>query len=315
MSSAGVWTGPEQVPADLGRTVVSIGVFDGVHRGHQEVVREVAARAAADGLTSVVVTFDPHPAAVVRPGSEPPLLVSVRRRAELLLRAGADAVLVLPFTRALSLESPAEFVRLVLVDSLHALEVVVGSNFRFGHRAAGSVDTLRELGSAAGFTVDALDVGRSQDRSTPFSSTAVRAALASGDVRGAAVILGRPHAVEGVVVHGDHRGRELGYPTANLAPDPANAAIPADGVYGGWLVRADGERLPSAISVGTNPTFDGTGRRVEAYVLDRDGLDLYGERVVVEFVGRLRAMLRFDSVDELVEQMAEDVQRARTLLG
>jgi riboflavin kinase/FMN adenylyltransferase len=182
------------------------------------------------------------------------------------------------------------------------------------------VDTLRELGSAAGFTVDAVDVGRAQDQPTPFSSTAVRAALANGDVRRAAAILGRPHAVEGVVVHGDHRGRELGYPTANLAPDPPNAAIPADGVYGGWLVRADGERLSSAISVGTNPTFDGTGRRVEAHVLDRDGadpsgLDLYGEQVTVEFVGRLRAMVRFDSVDQLVEQMAEDVQQARTLLG
>ncbi len=308
--------------ADDGRTVVTIGVFDGVHLGHQQVVAAVKARADALGLPAVVVTFDPHPSEVVRPGTHPSMLTSVRRRVELLRAAGADAVVVLPFTKELSLASPEEFVQKVLVGDLHVAEVVVGSNFRFGHRASGTVDTLRDLGATLGFTVDALDLQLAADASAEVcSSTAVRSAVAAGDVERAAELLGRPHALEGTVIHGDHRGRELGYPTANLQVEPAGSAVPAHGVYAGWLVRGTGERLPAAISVGTNPTFDGQERRVESYVLDHDptggpdDLDLYGEEVLVEFAARLRPMLTFTSVEDLVVQMAADTEQARALLG
>ena len=302
--------------ADAGPTVVTIGAFDGVHRGHQVILSRAAAVAAAAGLPCVVLTFDPHPASVVRPDSKVALLSTVAHRTVLLCQAGADAVVVLPFTLELSKLSPEDFVRDVLVGRLHAQTVVVGANFRFGHRAAGTVETLTELGRTYGFTVEVVGlVGRDGGPEVPvWSSTRVRRCVLEGDVAAAAQILGRPHRVEGEVVHGDQRGRELGYPTANVAVAAA-AAVPADGVYSGWLVRADGERLPAAISIGTNPTFDGAERRVEAYVLDRTGLDLYGEQVAVEFAQRLRATERFDSVDALLVQMSADVATARAQVG
>lgn len=261
----------------------------------------------------MVVTFDPHPSEVVRPGTHPPLLAPQPRRAELIEELGVDAVLVLPFTTEFSKESPEEFFRQVLVDALHACLVVEGPNFRFGHRAAGNVALLAELGRAADCGVEVVDL---QVRGTvgdgePFSSTLTRRLVGSGDVAGAAEVLGRPHRVEGEVVRGAQRGRELGYPTANVDTVP-HSAVPADGVYAGWLT-ADGERMPAAISVGTNPTFDGTARTVEAYAIDRVGLDLYGLHVAVEFLVYLRGMEKFDSIEALLDRMADDVKRAREL--
>ncbi|MFD8321108.1 bifunctional riboflavin kinase/FAD synthetase [Kitasatospora purpeofusca] len=307
------WRGLEEIPADWGRSVVTIGSFDGVHRGHQLIINRVVERARERGVRSVVVTFDPHPSEVVRPGTHPPLLAPQPRRAELIEELGVDAVLVLPFTTEFSKESPEEFFRQVLVDALHACLVVEGPNFRFGHRAAGNVELLAELGRAADCGVEVVDL---QVRGTvgdgePFSSTLTRRLVASGDVAGAAEVLGRPHRVEGEVVRGAQRGREMGYPTANVDTVP-HSAVPADGVYAGWLT-ADGERMPAAISVGTNPTFDNTARTVEAYAIDRVGLDLYGLHVAVEFLVYLRGMEKFDSIEALLDRMADDVKRAREL--
>ncbi|MFF8775166.1 bifunctional riboflavin kinase/FAD synthetase [Kitasatospora sp. NPDC015120] len=307
------WRGLEEIPDDWGRSVVTIGSFDGVHRGHQLIINRVVERARERGVRSVVVTFDPHPSEVVRPGSHPPLLAPQPRRAELIEELGVDAVLVLPFTTEFSQESPEEFFRQVLVEALHACLVVEGPNFRFGHRAAGDVALLAELGRAADCGVEVVDLqvrGAAGD-GEPFSSTLTRRLVGSGDVAGAAEVLGRPHRVEGVVVRGAQRGRELGYPTANVETVP-HSAIPADGVYAGWLT-ADGERMPAAISVGTNPTFDGTARTVEAYAIDRVGLDLYGLHVAVEFLVYLRGMEKFDSIEALLDRMADDVKRAREL--
>jgi riboflavin kinase/FMN adenylyltransferase len=307
------WRGLEEIPGDWGRSVVTIGSFDGVHRGHQLIIERVVDRARALGARSVVVTFDPHPSEVVRPGSHPPLLAPQPRRAELIEALGVDAVLVLPFTLEFSQESPEFFVRSVLVDALRAKAVVEGPNFRFGHRAAGTVELLAELGRADDFEVEVLDlqVTGTVGDGEPFSSSLCRRLVAAGDVAGVGEVLGRPHRVEGVVVRGAQRGRELGYPTANVETVP-HSAIPADGVYAGWLTAAD-EVMPAAISVGTNPTFDGTARTVEAYAIDRVGLDLYGMHVAVDFLAYLRGMEKFDSIDALLERMADDVKQARVL--
>ncbi|MET8546835.1 bifunctional riboflavin kinase/FAD synthetase [Kitasatospora sp. NPDC004799] len=307
------WRGLEEIPGDWGRSVVTIGSFDGVHRGHQLIIGRAVERARELGIPSVVVTFDPHPREVIRPGSHPPLLAPHPRRAELIAELGVDAVLVLPFTTEFSQESPETFVRQVLVDALHARIVIEGPNFRFGHRAAGDVALLGELGRADDFEVEVIDlqVCGSAGDGEPFSSSLTRRLVETGDMAGANEVLGRPHRVEGVVVRGAQRGRELGYPTANVETVP-HSAIPADGVYAGWLT-ADGERMPAAISVGTNPTFDGTARTVEAYAIDRVGLDLYGLHVAVDFLAYLRGMEKFDSIDALLDRMADDVKRAREL--
>ena len=307
-----IWRSIDEVPPDLGPTAVVIGNFDGVHLGHRHVLTRAREVADERDLTLVAVTFDPHPMAVLRPEHAPSSLTSVDTRAQLLGDSGADAVLVLPFDRDMAAWTPEEFVERVLVTTLHAAAVVVGANFRFGNRAAGDVATLRETGAVHGFDAEgiALDGGPQV-----WSSTYVRTCLATGDVAGAAEALGRPYAVHGTVVEGDRRGRELGYPTANV-PTSTMTAAPADGVYAGWLRRTDtGERYPAAISVGTNPTFDGQReRRVESYVLDRTDLELYGLDVEVSFVDRLRGMVAFASVEGLVEQMKDDVDRARELL-
>jgi len=302
------WRGVRSAPSGWGRCVVTIGVFDGVHRGHQQIVGRVVARARALGVPSVVLTFDPHPSEVVRPGSHPAMLTSQRYRAELLEQLGVDVVCVLPFTREFSRLSPDEFVHDVLVEHLHASVVVVGDNFRYGSRAAGDVAALTASGRRFGFTVEGAALLGDQD--TTWSSTYVRSCVQAGAVDEAARALGREHRIEGVVVRGDQRGRGLGYPTANLQPQPWSA-VPADGVYAGRLVRA-GEQLPAAISIGTNPTFAGDERRVEAYVMDFAG-DLYGEQVGLAFTARLRDTLRFDGVEALVAQMGRDVARSREL--
>jgi riboflavin kinase/FMN adenylyltransferase len=310
-----IWRALAEVPRDLGRTVATIGNFDGVHRGHQHVLRR--AREVAQGLGDlpvVVVTFDPHPMAVLRPDLAPARLTTMEGRAALLAEAGADDLLVVPFDREVAAWTPERFVNDVLVDALHVRAVVVGANFRFGTRASGDVATLARLGREHDFSAEgiALDGGPQV-----WSSTYIRAALASGDVEAATQALGHPFAVRGEVVKGDQRGRQLGYPTANV-PTSAMRAVPADGVYAGRLRRLDatGPALPAAISVGTNPTFDGERqRRVEAYVLDRDDLELYGVEVEVSFVAHIRGMLRFDSVDELIKTMRHDVARTRELLA
>jgi len=306
------WQGLDDVPDGWGPSVVTIGVFDGVHLGHQRVVGRAAEVATELGLPVVVVTFDPHPDEVVRPGSHPPFLCTARRRAELLAGLGADAVCVLPFTREFSELGPDDFVRAVLVDRLHAARVVVGEDFRFGYRAAGDVALLAKLGEKYDFTVEGVPL--LAGHGVTISSSEIRQRLAAGDVAGAARDLGRLHRVEGVVVRGHQRGRALGFPTANLETLP-HTAIPADGIYAGWLTTVDPsgrelERWPAAISVGTNPTFEGQERSIEAYALDRDDLDLYGVHVAVDFAARLRGMERFDSVDELVAQMHRDVAAA-----
>jgi riboflavin kinase/FMN adenylyltransferase len=315
------WRGLEAVPTGWGRSVVTVGVFDGVHLGHQQLISCAVDRGRERGLPTVLVTFDPHPAELIRPGAHPARLTSLRRRAELVAELGVDAFCVLPFTPELLRQEPAEFAHEVLVERLHAADVVVGRNFTFGHRAAGDVALLTELGQRFGFGVRGLDL-IAGDQVT-FSSTYIRACIDAGDVTAAAAALGRPHRVEGVVVHGDHRGRELGFPTANIATAPYTA-LPADGVYAGRFAiggadarSADaphGRLLMTAISVGTNPTFSGRERNVEAYVLDADE-NFYGFDVAVDFEHRLRGQEHYDDVDALIVQMDKDVARARELLG
>jgi riboflavin kinase / FMN adenylyltransferase len=289
-----------------------VGMFDGVHRGHRALLDRVAAEAAGRGLPAAAVTFDRHPLAVLRPGSEPPLLTTLDRKVELLGEAGMEVVLVLAFTKELSEVGAEAFAAEVLFDALAARAVVVGENFRFGHKAAGDPDLLGELGRARGVEVVAVPLHADGDE--VVSSTRVRAELAKGDVAAAAASLGRPYAVEGEVVVGDRRGGPLlGMPTANLEV-PAGIALPADGVYAGHLTDgAGGPTRPAAISVGTNPQF-GTDRRVEAHVLDFDG-DLYGHRVSVDFHDHLRDQAVFPGVDELVTQMRADINQVRRLLG
>jgi riboflavin kinase / FMN adenylyltransferase len=305
------WRGYEAAPGGWGRSVVTIGVFDGVHKGHQATIGHAVARARELGVKSVVVTFDPHPAEVVRPGSHPAVLTEPARKAELIEALGVDVLCVVPFTPEFS-RLPAEaFVHDILVEHLHAALVVVGANFRFGHRAAGDVALLERLGRTFGFGVEGGPLVA--EAGTVFSSTYIRSCVDAGDVAAADAALGRPHRVEGVVVRGDQRGRALGYPTANLLTH-RYAAVPADGVYAARLVRRGGEPLAAAVSIGTNPTFSGRERRVEAYALDFTG-DLYGERLALDFVAHLREQRTYDAIEPLVAQIAEDVERTRRALG
>lgn len=314
------WRGLDATPGDLGRTVVTIGMYDGVHRGHQQLIGAALARARSLGRPCLLVTFDPHPSEVVRPGSHPAILTSLDRKAELVAELGVDAMCVVPFTREFS-RLPAEtFAHTVLVEQLHAAHVVVGHNFTYGFRAAGTVDSLALEGRRFGFGVEGVPLAwvTGDGDEVTISSTYVRACVAAGDMGSAAAALGRPHRVDGVVVRGERRGRTLGYPTANVETAPFTA-IPADGVYAGRLVTRDPsgaglERFPAAISVGTNPTFQGTRRTVEAFLLDWEG-DLYGEHVGVEFVERLRPMSAFTGAEALVDAMHQDVADTRTALS
>lgn len=302
----GVATAPRTDPA-----VVTIGNFDGVHRGHQHLL----AAAAAAGRPVVAVTFDPHPARLFAPERAPKLLCTLERRIELLREHGADEIRVLAFDREVAAWTPAEFIERVVVGELRATAVVVGENFHFGAQAAGNVATLAAAGSSAGFTAHGVSLATNVGGSSEvLCSTLVRDRIAAGDMPGAAAVLGRPHEVSGVVQRGDGRGKDLGFPTANVPVDETYA-VPPDGIYAGFVV-ADGERHQAAISVGTNPTFGGAERRVESFILDSPGgIDLYHRGIRVEFIQRLRGMEAFDSVDALVAQMHDDVADAREVLG
>jgi riboflavin kinase/FMN adenylyltransferase len=298
-------------------TVVTIGAYDGVHLGHRKVLQLVRELADARGLEAALVTFDRHPAQIVRPESAPKLLTTLAQRLELLDELGLlDTCLVLTFDEARSREPAADFVRDILVGALRTRLVVVGADFHFGHGRQGNVALLEQMGTDLGFEVLGLGLvaPEGDPQHAPFSSTRVRAALVNGDVGAAAELLGRPHAVRGVVQHGDQRGRALGFPTANVAV-PDEILLPADGIYAGWFVGADGVERMAALSLGRRPTFydDQPFSLLEAYVLDFDG-DLYDQDVEVRFVQRLRGEEKFDGVDALVDQIRGDVAATRAVL-
>ncbi|WP_421845788.1 bifunctional riboflavin kinase/FAD synthetase [Mycobacterium sp.] len=319
------WRGQDEIPTDWGRCVLTIGVFDGVHRGHAELISHAVKAGRARGVPTVLMTFDPHPMEVVYPGSHPAQLTTLTRRAELVEELGIDVFLVMSFTTDFMKLTPDRYVHELLVENLHVVEVVVGENFTFGKKAAGNVGTLRRAGERFGFAVESMSLlsERHSNESVTFSSTYVRSCVDAGDMIAATEALGRPHRVEGVVVRGHGRGAELGFPTANVAP-PIYSAIPADGVYAAWFtVLGDGpvtgtvvpgERYQAAVSVGTNPTFSGRVRTVEAYVLDTTA-DLYGQHVALDFVARVRGQQKFDSVEQLIAAMGGDTERARALLA
>jgi len=300
-------------------SVVTIGAYDGVHLGHRAVIAEVRRRAAAQGGESVVVTFDRHPASVVRPESAPRLLTDLPQKIELLAATGIDRCVVIPFDEARSKEPAEEFVREILVDGLGARRVIVGEDFHFGHQRRGNVALLRAMGADLGFEVEGLALvdasGATAGEAEKASSTAIRRALQAGDLPAAAAMLGRDHEVRGMVTPGDARGRDLGFPTANVAV-PGEILLPADGIYAGWYERPDGAVHSAAISLGRRPTFyeEAAASLLEAHLLDFDG-DLYGEPARVRFVARLRGEEKFDGVEPLVAQIRRDCDAARVILG
>jgi riboflavin kinase/FMN adenylyltransferase len=325
-----IWNDPSEVPADFGPTVVTFGNFDGVHRGHQQVLSQLIRIGRLNHARAVAITFDPHPAQVHRPESAPELIMGLEDKLVALGELGLDAVLVMKYSLELASLTPEEFVADILVGSLKASHVVIGHDARFGRGNSGDLATMQELGNKLGFEVLVISEFGSEGfpvhnavrddggKDRRCSSTWVREALRSGDVATAAAVLGRSHRMRGEVVHGAARGRDLGFPTANLA-FTSSGYIPADGIYAGWLVDQAGTRWPAAISVGSNPTFDGVSRQVEAHVIDRpeeeaDDFDLYGQTVVVEFVARLRGMVAYRGPEALVEQMRLDVVQAHELL-
>jgi riboflavin kinase / FMN adenylyltransferase len=308
----------ETCPRPEEGTAVTIGAFDGVHKGHRTVIRALQQRASVAGLRTAVVTFDRHPASVVRPESAPQLLTDLDQKLELLADCGVDYTLVIRFDQERSNEPAADFVEQVLSACLNAKVVAVGSDFHFGQGRSGNVALLQEMGAELGFEVighDLVDAAGQPTIDLPVSSTRIRKALADGDLVAANGMLGRPHEVRGVVAHGDGRARELGFRTANVAV-PEAICLPADGIYAGWYVTPDGVVRPTAISLGRRPTFYefADTSLLEAHLIDFDG-DLYGQPARVQFVQWLRDELRFDSVDSLIEQMALDVDEARSILS
>ncbi|MDJ0321873.1 bifunctional riboflavin kinase/FAD synthetase [Pseudarthrobacter sp. PS3-L1] len=321
-----IWNDPSEVPVDFGPSVVTFGNFDGVHRGHQQVLSQVIRTAKRNRAKAVAVTFDPHPSVIHRPDSAPELIMGQQDKLQAMSALGIDGILVLRYSLDLAQLTPEEFVDSILVGSLHAEHVVVGHDARFGRNNSGDLDTMKELGLRLGFEVQVISEFGSEGYplhagggdSRRCSSTWIREALQDGDVATAASVLGRSHHMRGEVVHGAARGRELGFPTANLSAG-ATGLIPADGIYAGWLVDQAGTRWPAAISVGSNPTFEGVSRQVEAHVIDRpdeavEEFDLYGQNVLVEFVARLRGMVAYTGPEALIEQMRLDVAQTRELL-
>lgn len=320
-----VWRSLADVPRDLGPTVVTVGNFDGVHRGHQAVLAELVAAARARGAKAIAVTFDPHPKAVHAPDHQPELITGIDDRIERIAATGVDGIVIQSYTLEFAKATPEEFVRDYLVGGLGAVAVAVGSDTRFGRGNAGDIETLRELGKQLGIGVDIVgDAAASHDGARRWSSTWVRELLDQGDLRAAAEVLGAPHRLRGTVVHGDKLGRQIGFPTANLDVDAG--FIPRHGVYAGWLTVVDagdneaaagllGAPLPSAVSLGFNYTVGTEGLRVEAFVIDREGLDLYGARVTLDLVEWRRPMLDFGGLDGLIAALHEDVAWTRGVLG
>ncbi len=289
------------------QSVVVIGVFDGVHKGHQALLNR--AKEIADGRPIIALTFDPHPRAVFAPDSVPPMLTTLADRVELLKIHNADQVAVMKFNEKFAAISPEDFVKNILVDQLHVGTVIVGKNFTYGAKAAGNADTLIKDGIKYNFIVDIQELAGAEE---PISSSRIRNLVMEGKVEQARELLSRPHRLDGVVVHGEKRGREIGYPTANLGKIDGQT-IPADGIYAGWLTVGI-NFWPAAISIGTNPTFEGDrGRQVEAYALDQQGLDLYDKAASIEFGWFLRPTLKFNGLDELLVQMKKDCDEARRL--
>lgn len=297
------------------RTVVTIGAYDGVHLGHRAVISQVRERATAMGASSVVVTFDRHPASVVRPESAPRLLTDPQQKLELLASTGVDATLVVPFSELQSREAPRDFVQRVLIDALKMRAVIVGEDFHFGYKRGGNVTLLREMATANDFEVSPLNlIARTDGVNEAVSSTAIRRALSGGDVRRASEMLGRAHEVRGTVVQGDKRGRTIGFPTANVAID-ASLCLPADGVYAARVTIGDGSTHPAAINIGRRPTFYEHAQHslLEAHLLDFSG-DLYGQTLRVAFVEFLRGERKFAGIDELRSQLQTDIAQARAAL-
>jgi riboflavin kinase/FMN adenylyltransferase len=316
------YTALSEIPRDFGPSAVTIGKFDGLHRGHRSVFAALTAAASEQRLVSTVLTFDRNPLSLIAPARCPRALVSNAQKRELLAETGVDATVMLTFDRAFSQLTPQQFAQRVLRDALHARLVLVGPDFRFGARNAGDVPCLAELGARHGFRVDTVEVTTS-DGTRRVSASRIRQALEEGDITGAAGLLGRAPRLRGTVVRGQQRGRALGFPTANLSAN-SEGFIPADGIYAGWLSVA-GRSLPAAISIGNNPTFRGVPeRQVEAHVLRASapdiavlgaGLDLYDKTVEVSFAERIRGMERFERVDDLVARMREDAAEAKRILG
>lgn len=296
--------------------VITIGAYDGLHLGHQTVIAEVVEQARRTGRRSAVVTFDRHPAVIVRPESAPKLLTDHDQRMELLEQSGIDAAVVLPFDEAQSQEAPVSFIERVLVRCLSTKLIVVGSDFHFGRNREGNVDLLREVGKTYGFEVaPVVLIPRADGVDEPVSSTAIRRALAGGNVEMAAAMLTRPFEARGKVVQGDQRGRLLGFPTANVEV-PNRICLPADGVYAGWYERPDGTTHPCAINLGRRPTFyeHADSSLLEAHLIGFDG-DLYGEEAKIRFTNFLRSERKFDGIDALVAQLESDVEHAKELLA
>jgi riboflavin kinase/FMN adenylyltransferase len=305
-----VLRGIEGLPVDDAGTAVTIGFFDGVHRGHQAVIRRTVDVARDRGLLPVAVTFDRHPREVISPGTAPLLLTSLDRKAELISETGIERLLVLPFDEELARWPAHDFIYWVLAAGLHARHVVVGANFTFGFKALGTLQTLADEGPNHGFSAEGVSLLTIDGRRV--SSTSVREALSEGDLDWPSTALGRRHVVDGAVVPGAGRGSGLGWPTANLEPLP-RLLLPKDGVYAGRAVLEDGSTAVAAISIGTNPTFGQEPRRLEAYLLDFDR-DIQGQALTIEFWERLRGQERFDSPEALSERIAEDVERTRGLV-
>ncbi|WP_137826051.1 bifunctional riboflavin kinase/FAD synthetase [Brevibacterium sp. 2SA] len=308
-----IYHGLDEVPDFDPGTVITLGNFDGVHRGHQTVLRAVAAEAAEHSLTSVAMTFDPHPRTIHSPDTPTLMITSPEQKSALIAETGIDVLFVQPYDLEFAAQTPEEFVARYFVEGLKCRCVVVGDDVRFGHDNSGTIETLRRLGEEMGFTTVTIDeVGRGGR----YSSSRIRDQIIAGDVAEAADQLGRYHRVEGTVVHGDARGRDLGFPTANLSADAAGL-IPADGVYAGWAsFEGEDHPFPAAISIGTNPTFQGDCRRVEAYVLDKEfgEFDVYDRHMTLDFVARIRGQVTFTGMDALIAQMHEDIADVREVL-